>query len=102
MRLVLPLLLLPIGLSAQTTITGRVLDANTREPMPYVSIGIVGADRGTLSNEEGTFSMAADTLYSTLQFSTIGYKTRVIGAAEVAGTVSSFSTPPRENCHRSW
>ncbi|MBK7554135.1 MAG: carboxypeptidase-like regulatory domain-containing protein [Flavobacteriales bacterium] len=94
MRLVLPLLLLPIGLSAQTTITGRVLDANTREPMPYVSIGIVGADRGTLSNEEGTFSMAADTLRSTLQFSTIGYKTRVIGAAEVArnGVVLLYPT----------
>ncbi len=39
----------------QITITGKVVDAETKEPLPYASIGIIGKPIGLISNEQGEF-----------------------------------------------
>ncbi|MDA0985460.1 MAG: carboxypeptidase-like regulatory domain-containing protein, partial [Bacteroidetes bacterium] len=39
----------------QTNIVGQVVDAATQEPLPYVNIGLVNQNQGTVSDEEGFF-----------------------------------------------
>lgn len=56
--------------------SGIVMDKETNEPLKYVSIGIVGKDVGTVSNDDGSFSFEIDDQFSqdSLLFSYIGYE----------------------------
>ena len=47
------LLILPV--QAQLAFLGRVVDAKTGEPIPFVNIGIMNRAIGTVSDEEGNF-----------------------------------------------
>lgn len=62
---------------AQQLIEGRVIDQETLEPIPYVNIGFLGKDTGTVGDEEGRFTLQVKSLEShmgdTLRFSSIGY-----------------------------
>lgn len=76
--LFLAVLLCGVGLvRAQHTVSGTLLDAQTREPLPYVNIGIVGTSTGTVSGPDGTFSLflrqAADSVAAVIRCSHIGY-----------------------------
>ena len=52
-------LLLAIGAMAQTTtLTGYVVDAATGEAMPFANVYLNGSTRGTLTNEQGHFSLS--------------------------------------------
>ncbi|MEO8067855.1 MAG: carboxypeptidase-like regulatory domain-containing protein [Flavobacteriales bacterium] len=83
MRAPLLLCLLPFGAVAQTPISGRVLDAATHEPLPYCNVILVGSQRSTLTNAEGAFSIAADTLADSLRFAYVGYRPLVLAASTV-------------------
>ena len=78
-------LLLPVSAFAQQTLTARVVDAETGEPLPYVSIYIT-AGNGTLSNEEGEFSINAQP-DDTLRLSCIGYEKLRLKAADIRNLV---------------
>lgn len=61
-------------------ISGKVIDQETKEPIPYVSI-LLNDNKGGISNEEGDFSITTprhvlknDSVY----FSSIGYKTKAV------------------------
>ena len=61
-------------------ITGKIIDQETQEPIPYVSI-VLSDTNGGISNEEGDFSITIprhtlknDSVY----FSSIGYKTKAV------------------------
>lgn len=76
---VLQLLLLGLFFSAigQAQVwTGRVLDAETREPLSYVNVGVVNQGIGTVSDENGNFrldlSQAKDR--DRIRISFIGYE----------------------------
>lgn len=58
------------------TYSGIVMDKETNEPLKYVSIGIVGKDVGTVSNDDGSFFFEIDDQFSqdSLLFSYIGYE----------------------------
>ena len=64
---------------AQQDYKGRVLDTETRAPLPYVNIGVFGKGIGTVSDEEGLFHLPMDKsrLAATdiVQFSSMGYQT---------------------------
>ncbi|MBK9760276.1 MAG: carboxypeptidase-like regulatory domain-containing protein [Flavobacteriales bacterium] len=75
--------LLPFSVIAQTTITGRVLDEASKEPLPYCSVRVAGSRLGTISNEEGTFSIRVDADWDTLVFSFVGYNKRAALASSV-------------------
>ena len=63
----------------QTNIVGQVVDAATQEPLPYVNIGLVNQNQGTVSDEEGFFEFEIDpSLHqqALLRFSMIGFKTK--------------------------
>lgn len=64
---------------------GKVIDKDTREPLPFVSIGVSGTSLGTASNENGEFTLNVPTLPRTLVFSELSHKRdtlRVTSAAE--------------------
>lgn len=57
------------------TIKGRVLDADSKQPLSYVNIGIPGKNVGTVSNSGGEFEFPITEKNSndTIKFSMIGY-----------------------------
>jgi len=63
--------------SAQT-ISGKIIDANDKQALPYINIGIIGKGIGTVSDIDGKFTLNLhDSLNSqTLKFSCIGYKSQ--------------------------
>lgn len=60
------------------TVKGFVLDQETQQPVPYVNIGIVNKNVGTVSSENGAFEIRIDAKYDTdsIRFSCIGYDSR--------------------------
>ena len=73
--LILSLLLcLPLG--AQQTYRARVVDAETGEALPYVSI-YVAAGRGTISNSNGYFVVEIEPTEQ-LSFRYVGYETKQV------------------------
>ncbi|MEO9869855.1 carboxypeptidase-like regulatory domain-containing protein [Ekhidna sp.] len=53
-----------LGFSQDKTIMGVVVDAKTKQPIPYASIGILGRNIGTVSNETGLFRLAIPPRFS--------------------------------------
>lgn len=60
------------------TISGKIIDANNKQELPYINIGIVGKGIGTVSDINGKFTIhLSDYINSeTLKFSCIGYKSQ--------------------------
>lgn len=67
--------LLSCHLQAQF-ITGKVRDAQTQDPLPYVNIGVLNHNLGTVSDEQGVFflELHPDRIRDTLRFSMIGFE----------------------------
>jgi len=39
----------------QTSLIGQIVDSQSEEPLPFVNIGLVDQNQGTVSDEEGFF-----------------------------------------------
>jgi len=72
--LIFSILLLSFKLSAQYQITGVVKDAETKEPMPGVSMAIKETQQGTITDDEGRFSISVHHGSYTVVFSYMGYE----------------------------
>jgi len=59
------------------TITGKVVDLETKEPLPFASIGVAGKPIGLISNEQGEFDfhIPPEMRNDILVISMLGYKT---------------------------
>jgi len=59
-------------------VVGTVKDSETKKPIPYVNIGIVKKNIGTVSDSEGKFDLKFPmTLENdTIKLSSIGYKSK--------------------------
>ena len=75
--LFLTFLVISFSLKAQQ-INGIVSDAETKEPLGYISVYYEGTTIGTRTNFDGTFSIPYRTGKTEITFSAIGYKTQVI------------------------
>ena len=76
---------------AQGTIKGIVIDSKSREVLPYVSILIVGTQKGATTNEKGEFILENSPLgYFKIQASFIGYTTIVSESYLVTNDKSPF------------
>ena len=62
---------------SQTRVSGVVTDAETGEPMPYVSVVFPGTKIGTLTDPEGHFSIEGAGSYSNVSFQMLGYETYI-------------------------
>ena len=64
-----------IGTSTGQTVTGKVVEVSTDEPLAYVNVGVIGQPRGTITDETGAFKLEINELpdEATVRFSMIGY-----------------------------
>lgn len=65
---------------AQTTftVTGRVMDAQTGEPVPFANVYFVGTQKGVTSNLEGYYELKYAKPMAQLAVSFIGYKMQTV------------------------
>jgi hypothetical protein len=56
-------------------VKGKILDAKTKAPLPYVNVGFLHKGRGTVTDEKGEFTMqfTEQELSDTIRISMIGY-----------------------------
>lgn len=90
MKYLLVFLALSGNLLAQQKISGVIFDKTTNKPISFVSIGIVGKQVGTLSDENGVFELilAEDQKKDTLKVYAIGYKPQVFYAPDLIKEVN--------------
>lgn len=78
--IVLGILLLPLGLMAQETITGSVVDEDGMG-LPGVSVVVKGTSTGAPTNVKGEFSIEVEELPVRLVFSYVGFETQELEVA---------------------
>lgn len=67
---------------AQTkTVTGKVVNQQTNEPMQGVTVNVKGTDRNTATGADGSFSISVPTNQAVLVFSYVGFASLEISAA---------------------
>lgn len=71
------LLSVPGLLAASDPVRGIIIDSETKEPLPFANIVVIGLNKGTVSNAEGNFAFDRSAVPSddTVQFSYMGYET---------------------------
>jgi len=88
MKSFLPILLFTVALQSagisQTVIEGYVKDKAAKEVLPYVNIGIIGKNIGTVSRADGWFRLAIEDKFKedSLRFSIIGYKSLTLKVSD--------------------
>ena len=61
----------------QTTVTGTVTDAQSKETLPYVSFVIKGTTKGGRTDLDGRYNITLDNNSTEVVFSYVGYKTQL-------------------------
>ncbi len=76
--------------------SGKISDAKTKNPIPYVSIGILNTTRGTVTNQNGGFSLIIPLTFkdSVIYISSIGYKSIELTASEISGKTQNIKLQP--------
>src|SRR5437868_14441778 len=64
---------LAVNVMAQQSITGRVFNARTAEPLAGVSVQVKGTTTGTTTDENGNYTIHAPNSKAVLTFSFTGY-----------------------------
>ncbi|MEO7444598.1 MAG: carboxypeptidase-like regulatory domain-containing protein [Ferruginibacter sp.] len=58
---------------AQSSLSGNIINNETKEPVPYVSIALLKQNKGTNSDQNGKFSISNSVIEDTILFSSVGY-----------------------------
>jgi hypothetical protein len=61
----------------QTTVNGKITDAETRQPLPMVSITFANTHKGTSTDNEGKFTLSSPGSFSHIVISAIGYQSLI-------------------------
>ncbi|AQG79565.1 SusC/RagA family TonB-linked outer membrane protein [Spirosoma montaniterrae] len=77
-RLVGLMLFFSITALAQNVITGKVIDAKTRELLPGATIQLEGTTVATITNAEGTYSLTVPRLNGKITVSYVGFLTKTV------------------------
>lgn len=76
-----------VGIQAQGIISfsGKIIDKKTKEPMPFVNMGVLGTYLGTATNIDGLYELKIPVKYKgrEIQISSVGYKTIKIGVDSI-------------------
>ena len=72
------MLILPLSVLAQNTLTGKITDASSNQAMSGVSVAITGTTNGTFTDSEGAFTLKNVKSGDNVSFSFLGYKTETI------------------------
>lgn len=84
------LFLLPFFSLAQTLVKGKVTDANSGDPLPFVNITFKGNTSGTTTDFDGNYSIKLAVPGDTIIASYIGYKTRKKKLEKTASQTINF------------
>lgn len=76
---------------AQTTVTGKVIDSTTKQPLSGVSILIKNKIYGTATSQEGNFSLKVKTLPIQLVFSYVGHRLQEVTITDTSFLVVSLA-----------
>jgi hypothetical protein len=60
--------------SSNTIIKGTVIDAKTREPLPFVSVALENTSTGTLTDSKGNYNIVTIATSYRIKFSFVGYE----------------------------
>ena len=76
-----------VGLLAQHRISGRLLEAGSEKVIPFANIGIVNTTIGSLSNEDGSFSIEIPETYvnQSILFASLGYESKNFNVEDLVG-----------------
>src|SRR6185369_952035 len=80
-RKALPLLIalaLPMIMLAQTTVSGRITEATTNNPIAGASVLVTGTSVGTTTDADGRFSLQVPSGKTQLTVSYAGYKAQTL------------------------
>jgi hypothetical protein len=88
--LFLILFILPLSALAQTVVKGKVTDANSGDPLPFVNITFKGNTSGTTTDFDGNYTIRLSVASDTIIASYIGYKTRKKNLENVAAQTINF------------
>lgn len=90
------LLLLAAGANAQVrVISGKITDA-TGAPLPFVTVSIKGTSSGTISKQDGTYSLQVPASGKVLVFSTIGMKVKEVEIGDQSTINAALETGVNE------
>lgn len=86
-----------VAIQAHRTVTGKLLDKETGEPVTNASVLVQGTSLGNITNHNGEFRLhLPDSLRnSILSFSHLGYVGQSIGAPALAGRNNILSLEPK-------
>ena len=76
---------IPFYALAQIGITGTVIDGDFNEPLPFANILLKETGEGVTSDFDGKYSFELDEGTYTLQFSFVGYETKIVTEIQVKG-----------------
>ena len=79
------LFLVPFILIGQVGITGTVIDGDFNEPLPFANILLKETGEGVTSDFDGQYAFELEQGTYTLQFSFVGYETKIITEIQVMG-----------------
>jgi hypothetical protein len=75
----------------QAGIKGRILDAVSNEPLPFVSVLVVGTTTGTVTDLDGNFQiLGLNTGFIRLQTSFVGYVSALSSEIELSNAKTAF------------
>jgi hypothetical protein len=80
--LVFLLLLFCTPVFSQRLVEGTIVDKETKKPVPFASIGIIGTAKGTSSNLNGQFSVSLNETDS-LKISCVGYESLSLSSGQL-------------------
>ena len=77
------LLLLLVFPAVAQLISGSITDSRTHAALPYVNIGVVGQNLGTVADEQGAYTLAFREPLATaaIRVSSLGYAPRTLTLA---------------------
>ena len=74
---------LALTAAAQKVVTGKVTEAGTGNPVPFVSVGVRGTTTGTTGDAEGNYSISVPDEAAVLVFTSVGYVAQEIPVGTV-------------------
>ncbi len=82
-----------LNVFAQSTLTGKVENSSTKEPVAAVSVAVKGTSNGTYTDDKGNFRLTVPQLPVTLQITSIGFELQEL-AVNSAGEALKIEIRP--------
>ncbi len=91
------LMVLPyIAVAQSTTVSGKVTDATTGEPLPFVNVAFINSTVGTMTNVNGDYTLHTLKPTDSLMVYSIGYKETTIYVSPGAEKIIDFELEPKQ------